>query len=150
MLVSVPSSRCDELGGRLDRGEGFAQQALEARGGVSHRRLTVRGRRSSARRRRRRIDAVADDLLELFDRAVDQDLGGAVGAPERARDLAVVHAQREAHDQRLAAVVGQLPDAVEHAAELVAALDQLLGRVQRRQLGVVSSIGEAGRRERSR
>ncbi len=73
-----------------------------------------------------------DELLQLLDRAMDQHLGRAVRAAERARDLAVVHAEREAHDQRLAAVVGQQPHAVEHAAQLVAPLDQLLGRVQRR------------------
>ena len=39
---------------------------------------------------------------------------------------------------------------VEHAAQLVAPLDELLGRVQRRQRCCVSSIGEAGLRERSR
>src|SRR5271166_270597 len=73
--------------------------------------------------------SVMDDLLQLLDRAMDQHLGRTVGAAERARDLAVVHAQREAHDQRLAPVVGEQLDAVEHAAELVAPLHQLLGRV---------------------
>ena len=54
-----------------------------------------------------------DQLLELPDRAVHQHLGRAVGAAQRPRDLAVVHAQREAHDQRLAAVVRQLLHALE-------------------------------------
>src|SRR4051812_22385474 len=45
-------------------------------------------------------------LLELLDRAVDQNLGGAVRTAESPRDLAVVHPEREAHDQRVAAVVG--------------------------------------------
>jgi hypothetical protein len=40
---------------------------------------------------------------------------------------------------------GSLLHPVEHSAQLVAALDQLLGRVQRRQ-GVVSSIGRRGLR----
>ena len=90
-----------------------------------------------------------DELLELLDRAVDEHLRGAVGAPERARDLAVVHAEREAHDQRLAAVVGQRLHAVEHAAELVAALDELLGRVRRRERGRLVDRRD-GLRERSR
>src|SRR6185312_3306569 len=47
--------------------------------------------------------AVAHDLLELLDGAMDQDLGGAVGAAQRTSDLPVVHAEGEAHDQRLAA-----------------------------------------------
>ena len=46
-------------------------------------------------------------LLELLDRAVDQHLGGALRAAERARDLAIVHAERKTHDQRLTAVLGQ-------------------------------------------
>ena len=50
---------------------------------------------------------------------------------ERARDLAVVHAEREAHDQRLAAVVGQLLDAAQDPREVVAVLHQALGRVRR-------------------
>src|SRR3954447_25902242 len=44
-------------------------------------------------------------LLELLDRTVQQHLGGAFGTPERPRYLAVVHAEREAHDERLASVV---------------------------------------------
>ena len=75
------------------------------------------------------------DPLELLDRAMDQHLGGAVGAAERPRDLAVVHAEREAHDQRLAAVVRQLLHALEDLAQLLAALDEILGRVQRLGLG---------------
>ena len=45
------------------------------------------------------------DVLELPDGSMDQHLRRAVGAVQRPRDLAVVHTQREAHDQRLAAVV---------------------------------------------
>src|SRR3954469_8998746 len=77
--------------------------------------------------------ANVDDLLQLLDRSMDQHLGGAVAAPHRPRDLAVVHAQREAHDQRLAAVVGQLLDPVEDPRELVPPLDEVLGRVDGRQ-----------------
>src|SRR4051794_14592756 len=39
-------------------------------------------------------------LLELFDGSVYQHLRGALGAAEGARDFAVVHVEREAHDQR--------------------------------------------------
>src|SRR5262245_9275791 len=45
-------------------------------------------------------------LLELLDRTVDQDLGRTIGATQGPRDLAVVHGEGEAHDQRIAAVVG--------------------------------------------
>src|SRR5215218_7576377 len=60
--------------------------------------------------------AYVHDLLELLDRSMDQHLGGPVAAPHGARDLPVVHSQREAHDQRLSAVV----------RKLVAALHQVL------------------------
>ena len=63
---------------------------------------------------------------------MQQHLGGAVGASERPGDLPVVHPQREAHDQRLAAVIGQLLDPGEDRLELLAALDQRLGGVRRR------------------
>src|SRR4051794_6261595 len=71
-------------------------------------------------------------LLELLDRAVNQDLGRPVGATERARDLTVVHAEREAHDQRVAAVIGQVLEVLHDALQLLPALDDLLGPVQRR------------------
>src|SRR5262249_31650323 len=38
-------------------------------------------------------------LLELLDRAMDQDLGRSVRAAQGPGDLAVVHAEREPHDQ---------------------------------------------------
>src|SRR5262245_27926527 len=44
-------------------------------------------------------------LLELLDRPVDQHLRRPVGAAKGSRDLAVVHAEGEAHDQRVAPVV---------------------------------------------
>jgi hypothetical protein len=66
---------------------------------------------------------------------VDEHLGRAVGAVERAGDLAVVHAEGKAHDQGLAPVVGQPAHPVEHAAQLVAPLDELLGGVGRGQRG---------------
>src|SRR5215213_10871767 len=61
-------------------------------------------------------------LLELLDRPVDQHLGRALGAVERARDLAVVHPEREPHDERLAAVVRQARDALQHVLHVFAAL----------------------------
>src|SRR3954449_631473 len=69
------------------------------------------------------------DLLELLDRSMDQHLGGAIAAPHRPRDLAVVHAQREPHDQRLAAVVRKLVETRDHLPQLFAALDHALGLV---------------------
>src|SRR3954471_9969985 len=44
-------------------------------------------------------------LFELLDRAVDQHLGRTIRAAQGPGDLAVVHAEREAHDQGVAAVV---------------------------------------------
>ena len=58
--------------------------------------------------------------------------------------------EREAHDQRLAAVVRQLLHALEDSRELVAALDQVLGRVRSRASVPASSIAVCGLRERSR
>ncbi len=72
----------------------------------------------------------SDELLQLLYRPMDEHLGRTIGAIERPRDLAIVHAQGEAHDQRLATVVRELAHPVQHAAELVAALDQLLGRMR--------------------
>src|SRR5262245_37415259 len=56
-------------------------------------------------------------LLQLLDRAVDQDLGRAVGTTERARDLAVVHAERKPHDQGVAAIVRQMLQMLHHALQ---------------------------------
>src|SRR3954447_22928091 len=70
-------------------------------------------------------------LLELLDRPVDQDLGGSVGAAQRSCDLAVVHAESEAHDQRVAPVVGKVSEMLHHAPQVVSALDDAHGAVQR-------------------
>src|SRR5829696_6007895 len=78
-----------------------------------------------------------DQLLELLDGSVHQHLGRTVGAAERPRDLAVVHPQREAHDQRLAAIVRQVLDTVQDALEVVAVLDERLRRVRGRDCGGV-------------
>src|SRR3954454_3176090 len=71
-------------------------------------------------------------LLELLDRSVDQDLGRPVRAAERTGDLAVVHAEREAHDQSVAAIVGQVLEMLHDALQLLPSLDDLLGAVKRR------------------
>jgi hypothetical protein len=78
-----------------------------------------------------------DDLLQLLDRSVQQHLRRPVGAAQRAGDLAVVHPEGEAHDQRLAAVPGELIDAGQDPGQLVAALDQVLGGVHGAQHGGV-------------
>src|SRR5581483_10156415 len=75
---------------------------------------------------------LGDHALELTDRAVQEHLGRAVGAPECPGDLPVVHAKSEAHDQRLAAIVGELLDAVEDRLELLAPLHQRLRGVRGR------------------
>src|ERR671910_584081 len=74
----------------------------------------------------RSLIAAVQALLELLDGSVDQDLRGSLGSPERARDLAVVHAERKAHDKRLASVLRQLRHALEHLLHLLAALHELL------------------------
>src|SRR5215204_5583043 len=71
-------------------------------------------------------------LLELLDRAVDQHLGRSVGAAQGAGYLAVVHAEREAHDQRVAAVVGQVLEVLHDPLQLLPSLDDPLGPVRRR------------------
>src|SRR5436190_215286 len=68
-------------------------------------------------------------LLELFDRPVNQDLGRPVGAAECAGDLAIRHAQREAHDQCLPPVFREPLKPVHDEAKLLASLDDLLGVV---------------------
>src|SRR6185437_1270779 len=62
-------------------------------------------------------------FLELLDGAVDQHLRRAVAAAERTGDLAVRHAQREAHDQRLAAIVGEAVEPRHDLAHPFPALD---------------------------
>src|SRR3954464_15467879 len=74
---------------------------------------------TSAPRRSRSTSLIApvllQPLLELLDRSVEHHLRSPFGPSQRARDLLVVHVEREAHDQRLAAVVRQLRDAFQHA-----------------------------------
>src|SRR3954447_22501512 len=74
----------------------------------------------------------AHSLLELLDSAVDQDLGRPVRATERARDLAIVHAQSEAHDQRDTAVMGQVLEVLHDALQLLPPLDDPLRAVRSR------------------
>src|ERR1019366_5915835 len=118
---SKPSKLCAAsliAGPALELGSGCRASVGRARGGLA-------------------LAAIAHDLLQLLDGAMDQHLGGTVGASHRTCDLAVVHAERKAHDQRLAAIVWEHAHPVEHTAELVSALDQLLGRVQRCQRGAL-------------
>src|ERR1700754_4017373 len=70
-------------------------------------------------------------LLQLPYRSVNQHLGGSFGAAHRPRDLAVVHVEREAHDQCLAAIVGQFRHALQDLLHLLALLHHAL-RVERR------------------
>src|SRR5437763_1999171 len=71
-------------------------------------------------------------LLELSYRAMNQDLGGTFGPPQRTCDLAVVHPDREAHDQGLAPVVRQSGHTAQHGLDLLALLHDLLGAERRR------------------
>src|ERR1700742_1855567 len=75
------------------------------------------------------VIAISHLFLQLFDRPVDEDLGRPVGATERPRDLAVVHAEGEAHDQRLAAVVGEVLQVGHHLPQLLPPGGDLLGVV---------------------
>src|SRR3954464_14235918 len=91
---------------------------------------------TSAPRRSRSTSLIApvllQPLLELLDRSVQQHLRRPFGPSQRARDLLVVHVEREAHDQRLAAVVRQGRHAGEHAVQLLPALDYRRRVVRRR------------------
>src|SRR4051812_38084730 len=58
-------------------------------------------------------------LLQLLDRPVDQDLGRPIGTTERASDLAVVHAEGEAHDQSVSAIVGKVLEVLHHVLQLL-------------------------------
>src|SRR5437763_7711345 len=84
---------------------------------------------------------VLEALLELPYRAMDQDLGSALGPPERTRDLAVAHPDREAHDQRLAAVVRKSGHAPQHRLHLLALLHDLLGAERLRDHRGVLQVG---------
>src|SRR5215211_1495000 len=80
-------------------------------------------------------------LFELLDRSVNQHLRGPVGAAERPCDLAVVHVQGEAHDQGLAAVVGEVRHTGQDLLYLLPLLDHLLGAVRRGEHGRVLELG---------
>src|SRR3954470_11689842 len=68
-------------------------------------------------------------LLELLDSSMYEHLGRAIRAPERPRDLPIRHIEREAHDQRVAAIVGEAVEPVQHQTKLLAPLHDLLGPV---------------------
>src|SRR3954449_2569970 len=80
-------------------------------------------------------------LLELLDRSVQQHLRGSLGPSERARDLLVVHVEREAHDQRLAPVVGKLRNALEPRLQLLPPLHDVRRVVRRRDHCGVLELG---------
>src|SRR4051812_4468408 len=84
-------------------------------------------------------------LLELLDGAVQEHLGRAIGPAERPGDLPVRHVEREAHDQRVAAIVGEAVEPVQHQAQLLAPLHDLLGAVWvgRRLDGIERGLGTA-------
>src|SRR3954454_10331903 len=87
-------------------------------------------RRSCSMSKFGRASAILGELLfELLDRAVDEHLGRALGATKRAGDLAVVHVEREAHDQRRLPVLGERGDTGEDIAQLFAPFDEVRGLV---------------------
>src|SRR5688500_14001246 len=94
-----------------------SSRSLSASGGSTGT-SAVRSRRST----RSLIAILLEALLELLDGSVDEHLGGSLGSAEGARDLAVVHAEREAHDQRLAAVLRELRHSLEDLLHLLALL----------------------------
>src|SRR5829696_10491331 len=117
-----------------------SSRSLSASGGSTGTRAE-RSRRST--RSMSLIAVLLEALLQLLDGPVDEHLRGSLGAPERPRDLAVVHSQREAHDQRLATVLGELRHALEHLLHLFAPLHELLGAER---LGQDARVVQLGRR----
>src|SRR5215207_7611175 len=101
-----------------------SRRSLSASGGSTGTRAE-RSRRST--RSTSLIAVLLEALLQLLDGSVYEHLGGSLGSPERSRDLAVVHSQREAHDQRLATVLGELRHALEDLLHLFPSLHELLG-----------------------
>src|SRR3954466_1905854 len=69
-------------------------------------------------------------LLQLLDRAVDQDFRRPVRASQRPRDLTVVHAESETHDQGVASIVRQVLEVLHDALQLLPPLDDPLGAVR--------------------
>src|SRR5215208_5891039 len=101
-----------------------SRRSLSASGGSTGT-IAERSRRST--RSTSLIAVLLESLLQLLDGPVDQHLGRSLGPPQRSRDLAVVHSQREAHDERLAAILGELRHALQDLLHLFAALHELLG-----------------------
>src|SRR5215208_7629948 len=102
-----------------------SSRSLSASGGSTG----TRAERSSCSTRSL-IGFLLEALLQLLDGSVYQHLGRALGAAERASDLAVVHTQREPHDQRLATVVGKLRHPLEDLLQLLALRHELVGSVR--------------------
>src|SRR5215210_3256451 len=101
-----------------------SSRSLSASGGSTGTRAE-RSRRST--RSTSLIAVPLETLLQLLDGPVDEHLGRPFGPPQRSGDLAVVHSQREAHDERLASVLRELRHALENLLHLFAPLHQLLG-----------------------
>src|SRR3954454_11341960 len=76
---------------------------------------------------------ITHDPFELPDGTVQEELRGPVCLPERPWALAVVHSQRKAHDESFAAIVRQFLHSCKDPCELVAALHEVLRRVDGRQ-----------------
>src|SRR5215216_228795 len=96
-----------------------SNRSLSASGGSTGTRAE-RSRRST--RSTSLISVLLQSLLQLLDGPVDEHLGRPLGSPQRPRDLAVVHSEREAHDERLAAILRELRHALEHFLHLFTAL----------------------------
>src|SRR5215208_5399422 len=113
-----------------------SSRSLSASGGSTG---TSAERRSCSTRSLTRL--LLEAVLQLLDRPVYQHLRGSLGAAKRPRDLAVVHAQCEPHDQRLAAVVRELRHPLEDLLHLLALLHELLGSVRLVQHARVVQLG---------
>src|SRR5215210_1714306 len=100
-----------------------SRRSLSASGGSTGTRAE-RSRRST--RSTSLIGVLLESLLQLLYGPVDEHLGRPLGSSQRSRDLAVVHSQREAHDERLAAILRQLRHALEDLLHLFAPLHELL------------------------
>src|SRR5262245_44170787 len=92
-------------------------------------RSAERSRLSTSRGDSAAIDAHL--LLQLLDGAVDQHLRGAIRAAQGPGDLTVVHAEREAHDQGVTAVIGELLEVIHHLPQILPPLDDPLRSVRR-------------------
>src|SRR3954468_5560216 len=116
-----------------------SRRSLSASGGSTG--TSALRKSCSTRLLMRRRSLLLETLFQLLDGPVYQHLGRALGAAESPRDLAVVHAKRESHDEGLAAIVGELRHALEDLLHLLALLHQLLGSVRLEQHARVLELG---------